>query len=91
MKRFLALVVAAKLVPVPILGRRRSRGRLPNLPASPAPRLTGLSMGESWEAMRWRDAPRPLQQALMACFYLACFFVALEVLAFVFRGGPIDL
>jgi len=48
-------------------------------------------MGESWEAMRWRDAPRPLQQALMACFYLACFFVALEVLAFVFRGGPIDL
>jgi len=27
----------------------------------------------------------------MAIFYLACFFVALELLAFVFRGGPIDL
>jgi len=41
--------------------------------------------------MRWRDAPRSLQQALVAGFYLALFFAALEVLAFVFRGGPIDL
>ena len=41
-------------------------------------------------AARWRDA-RFLRQAIVAGFYLACFFVALEVMAFVFRGGLLDL
>jgi hypothetical protein len=41
--------------------------------------------------MRWRDAPRPIRQAVLAGFYLALFVAALEVMAFVFRGGSVDL